>query len=160
MPRRRLAAALLAASAAVAVPLLGAGGASAEEPVGPAAPTALTVTVSDSGRAAASDTYELRCGPTGGTLPRAQSACDRLADLAAQGADPFAPVPEGAVCTEIYGGPATARVSGTWRGRRVDASFNRANGCEIGRWRALEPLLPEPSGTATAAATGPVADGR
>jgi Subtilisin inhibitor-like len=152
---RRLAfAALVSASAAVAVPLVGAGSASASDTVRPAAPTALTVTVSGSGRAAAADTYELRCAPTGGTHPEAQSACDRLSDLAARGQDPFAPVPGGTMCTDIYGGPATARVTGSWRGRHVDASFNRANGCEISRWNALEPVLPEPSGSTEPSGSG------
>jgi hypothetical protein len=37
---------------------------------------------------------------------------------------------------------ATARVTGTWQGRQVDATFDRSNGCEISRWQTLEPVLP------------------
>jgi hypothetical protein len=47
------------------------------------------------------------------------------------------------MCTMLYGGPATAHVTGTWAGRPVDARFDRADGCEIARWDALVPLLPE-----------------
>jgi hypothetical protein len=42
----------------------------------------------------------------------------------------------------IYGGPATAHVTGTWAGRPVDASYNRGNGCETSRWDRMEPFLP------------------
>lgn len=61
------------------------------------------------------------------------------------GRDPFAPVPQGANCTMIYGGPATAHVTGTWAGRPVNADFRRTNGCEISRWSSFEPLLPSTS---------------
>jgi hypothetical protein len=43
----------------------------------------------------------------------------------------------------VYGGPATARVTGMWQGRGVDASFERTDGCEIARWNALVPALPD-----------------
>ena len=45
----------------------------------------------------------------------------------------FGPVPDGAVCTQIYGGPATARVTGRLDGELVDARFSLRNGCQIGR---------------------------
>jgi hypothetical protein len=51
------------------------------------------------------------------------------------------PVPPNVACTEIYGGPATARVRGTLRGKRVDARFDRTNGCEIARWQRNAALL-------------------
>lgn len=47
------------------------------------------------------------------------------------------------MCTMQYGGPATARVTGTWAGRPVDATYERGNGCEIARWDAMVPVLPE-----------------
>ena len=46
----------------------------------------------------------------------------------------LAPVAPNVACTEIYGGPATARVRGTLAGKHVDARFERTNGCEIARW--------------------------
>lgn len=106
-------------------------------------PDKLTVTVSESGNARTNGRYELECGkPASGTHPSAQAACDRLEELAREGKDPFAPVPEDQMCTQQFGGPATARVTGTWQGRRVDATFSRGNGCEISRWQTMEPVLP------------------
>ncbi|MGW6743099.1 SSI family serine proteinase inhibitor [Streptomyces sp. NPDC055025] len=101
-----------------------------------------TITVADTGTAAGDGTFKLTCGPAGGTHPRARAACDRLAELSGEGRDPFAPVAPGAMCTMQHGGDATARIAGTWHGHRVNAVFNRKNGCEIARWRTLEPVLP------------------
>ncbi|MFD3491658.1 SSI family serine proteinase inhibitor [Streptomyces sp. NPDC058690] len=111
------------------------------------AKTRLTVTVSDSGDREADGVYELRCLPAGGSHPVAQQACDRLAELARPtdreaGTDPFRPVPADAMCTQQFGGSATARVTGIWQGQHVDASFDRTNGCEIARWNTLRPVLP------------------
>jgi hypothetical protein len=105
---------------------------------------ALTVVVSDASgaRGGAPMTYELRCAPTGGTHPDAAAACSRLDEVAGEGRDPFSPVPSDRMCTQIYGGPATAHITGSWRGRAVDATFDRRNGCEIARWRDLVPVLP------------------
>ncbi|ROQ81477.1 subtilase-type protease inhibitor [Streptomyces sp. NBC_01260] len=104
--------------------------------------THLTVVVSGSGDPAADGSYELECDPAGGSHPAARQACDRLAQLPGESADPFAPVSPDAMCTQQYGGPATARVTGSWRGRSIDAAFDRTNGCEIGRWNSLRPVLP------------------
>ena len=46
------------------------------------------------------------------------------------------------LCTQIYGGPEVARVTGRFRGNRIWAEFRRRDGCEIGRWERLRPLLP------------------
>ncbi|MEV0781729.1 SSI family serine proteinase inhibitor [Streptomyces sp. NPDC050423] len=104
--------------------------------------THLTVVVSGSGDPAADGSYELECEPAGGSHPAARQACDRLAQLPGESTDPFTPVSRDAMCTQQYGGPATARVTGSWRGRSIDASFDRSNGCEIGRWNSLRPVLP------------------
>jgi hypothetical protein len=57
------------------------------------------------------------------------------------------PVPRRAACAAIYGGPATARVTGKLRGERVSASFRLTNACEIARWRRNAALLgPPPRG--------------
>ncbi|MGW0553332.1 SSI family serine proteinase inhibitor [Streptomyces sp. NPDC002926] len=106
------------------------------------APDKLTVIVSETGNTRTDGRYELECGPAGGTHPSAQAACDRLDQLGRKGQDPFAPVPADQMCTEQMGGPATARITGTWQGRSVDATFSRANGCEISRWQTMEPVLP------------------
>lgn len=105
-------------------------------------PTHLTVVVSGSGNPEADGRYELECDPAGGSHPVAQQACDRLAQLPGESTDPFAPVPRDAMCTQQFGGGATARVTGSWRGRSIDAAFDRTNGCEIGRWNSLRPVLP------------------
>ncbi|MGX1882466.1 SSI family serine proteinase inhibitor [Streptomyces sp. NPDC055287] len=102
----------------------------------------LTVTTAEAGNRAANGTYELKCGPAGGTHREPQAACDRLEELAGKDGDPFAPVPQDRMCTHQHGGPATARITGTWNGRSVDAKFNQGNGCEISRWREMEPVLP------------------
>jgi hypothetical protein len=96
--------------------------------------------------------YELRCHPTGGDHPAAAAACARLDEITVWGRDTFAPVPPDALCTMQYGGPQTARVKGRWAGRPVDATFSRADGCEIARWDRLVPLLPARSGAGEAAA--------
>ncbi|MGW7380218.1 SSI family serine proteinase inhibitor [Streptomyces sp. NPDC054794] len=101
----------------------------------------LTVTVRHAG-AGRDGTYELSCHPGAGSHPDVGGACRAVDRNTRWGREPFAPVAPGSVCTMLYGGPATARVTGTWAGRPVDASFDRSNGCEIGRWDRMVPLLP------------------
>ncbi|MFC4955165.1 SSI family serine proteinase inhibitor [Streptomyces mauvecolor] len=86
--------------------------------------------------------YTLECHPAGGSHPRSQQACDKLDSVTTWGKDPFAPVPKDRICTMIYGGPATAHITGSWAGRPVDATYSRANGCEVSRWDDLVPVLP------------------
>ena len=45
------------------------------------------------------------------------------------------------VCTQIYGGPQTGRVTGTIDGKKVDRRFTRSNGCEIADFRRVAALL-------------------
>ncbi|MEU5364969.1 SSI family serine proteinase inhibitor [Streptomyces sp. NPDC005925] len=101
----------------------------------------LVVTVRDTG-GGADGTYELYCHPRGGSHPEPARACAAVDENTRWGRDPFAPVPEDAVCSMQYGGPATARVTGTWAGRPVDATYDRRDGCRIKRWDRLVPLLP------------------
>ena len=82
--------------------------------------------------------WRLRCDPAGGTVPRPATACTRLAAIER----PFAPVPKDVGCTQIYGGPQVARVVGTFRGRRIWATFKRTDGCEIARWNRVRFLFP------------------
>ena len=82
--------------------------------------------------------WTLRCPSGGGTLPDADQACEQLAQVD----DPFAPVPKGTACTQIYGGPQEADVTGTYRGQPVNAHFERGNGCEIARWDKVGFLFP------------------
>ncbi|MFC8273179.1 SSI family serine proteinase inhibitor [Streptomyces sp. NPDC057271] len=106
-------------------------------------PDTLTVTITRSGHRNADGTFELECGEKpGGTHPAAARACARLDGHAEAGRNPFAPVAKDRICSLQHGGPATARITGQWRGRTVDARFSRADGCEIERWENLEPVLP------------------
>ena len=98
---------------------------------GAAPATDLRITVWPEGRAKDSKTWTLRCAPVGGTLPRAGRACTSLARLR----NAFEPIPSDMVCTEIYGGPQQALVTGRHAGRRVWARFSRTDGCQIDRWK-------------------------
>jgi Subtilisin inhibitor-like len=101
-------------------------------------PTAdLQISVSIRNSEAPSKVWTLHC-PPGGTLPDAAAACDKLGQID----DPFAPVPEGTACTQIFGGPEIAAVSGTFNEKRVDTEFSRGNGCELERWKRVGFLFP------------------
>ncbi len=100
---------------------------------GSAAATSLRIEVRTAADAEPT-TLTLTCDPTGGDHPQAEQACDALA---AAGPQVLEPVPDDQVCTMIYGGPQTARVTGTLDGADVDATFSRADGCEIDRWDTL-----------------------
>ena len=103
------------------------------------APTELRITVWPEGpRGDGVHVWRLRCGPSGGTLPRAAAACRRLSALER----PFAPVPKDVVCTQVFGGPQVARVTGTFERRRVWVTFKRSDGCEIARWNRHRFLFP------------------
>ncbi len=104
------------------------------------AATSLTVTYRADAKAGPV-VLKLTCSPTGGDHPRAAEACDRLAAVQQEGSDPFAKPAPDEICTFMYGGPQTAAVVGTWNGANVNAKFSRANGCDIARWDAIEPVL-------------------
>lgn len=103
----------------------------------------LSFTIADSGNPARDGSYTVRCHPAGGDHPSPVRACGALDRATAGGNDPFKPLAARANCTMIYGGPATAHVTGTWHGREIDARFKRSNGCEIDRWEKLVPALPK-----------------
>ncbi|MEU5594059.1 SSI family serine proteinase inhibitor [Streptomyces sp. NPDC020298] len=142
--------ALSAAPALAAAPAAVHSGVSAPPPVRPedrAATTAtsgdhLTVTVRHAG-GGRDGRYRLSCHPGAGSHPDVGGACRTLDRNTRWGRDTFAPVAPGQMCTMLYGGPATAHVTGVWAGRPVDATYDRSNGCEIDRWDRLVPLLPD-----------------
>jgi hypothetical protein len=70
--------------------------------------------------------------------PRACAAARRIAGLLASGPDPHR------ACSQIYGGPERALVTGTVGGRRIRHGFSRTNGCGVAEWRRAMPLLPRP----------------
>lgn len=88
--------------------------------------------------AVAATTLRLRCDPPSGEHPDPPRAC---ADLAREPA-PFAPLPPDQVCTEIYGGPQTATVRGSYRGEPVMVDLARTDGCRTAQWDLLGALLP------------------
>ncbi|MEJ5914284.1 SSI family serine proteinase inhibitor [Pseudokineococcus sp. 1T1Z-3] len=87
-------------------------------------------------------TYDLVCDGEqgGGTAPNPAAACEALA--AAGGARALGLSAPNQSCTQVFGGPETAVVSGTVNGEVVSADLSRSDGCEISRWDALVPLVP------------------
>jgi hypothetical protein len=94
--------------------------------------------------------HVLLCHPAGGSVPQAQQACRHLDILGG----PVGATPQREMCSMLYGGPETARVTGTWRGRQVNESYSRTNSCQTERWERMEPVLPAVA-TGQAAPTNP-----
>jgi hypothetical protein len=89
---------------------------------------------------AAPKIFTLRCEPPRGTVAAPGAACRKLRAI---GADAFKPTPRGMrACAQLYGGPMTAIVTGSYYGFRVWAKLSRVDGCAIARWNALSFLLP------------------
>lgn len=107
-----------------------------------ASPEAELSIVVDLGQGGTRTTWRLTCGPVGGNHPDPVGACQALE---VNGATALPAVPKDRACTMIYGGPERATVTGTWNGEKVFSTFSRTNGCEIGRWTQMVPLLPEPT---------------
>jgi len=106
------------------------------------ADTQLQISVWPQGYASAEvHRYRLACAPAQGTVPRPGRACTMLSRL---GAAAFAPTPKTTVCTDIWGGPAKARVRGVVDGQAIDARLSLVNGCEISRWNRLAAVVPQP----------------
>ena len=122
----------LLALALAAVLVAGCGG---EEDEAAAEPeTSLEVSVTGGGE---HERWTLTCEPAGGTHPDPEAACAALAEQK----EALAPTPTDVACTEIYGGPQVAEVSGRIDGEAYRGVFRRTNGCEIDRWERLQPLL-------------------
>ncbi|MEA2420226.1 MAG: hypothetical protein QOE60_2432 [Thermoleophilaceae bacterium] len=96
----------------------------------------LTVTLRPNGAGGPARSHRIRCQRLG--TKSEDQTCRSLAGLSA---DQLEPVPSGTACTQIFGGPAVARVSGQLHGQRVDARFELTNGCEIERWDRNRVLL-------------------
>ncbi|MBT2537557.1 SSI family serine proteinase inhibitor [Arthrobacter sp. ISL-69] len=71
--------------------------------------------------------------------PTAAAACTALKDNPAV----LSPAPRKTdqACTQQYGGPQEATVTGIVDDSPVDASFARRDGCEIGLWNAAKDVL-------------------
>ena len=99
--------------------------------------------VLDRGDGTEPERYTLTCTEApDGDHPDAAAACAHLEGIE----DPFAPLPTDMVCTEQYGGPETARITGRWHAEDVDVELSRIDGCRIFQWESLGPLLPPVDG--------------
>jgi hypothetical protein len=112
-------------------------------PPGPGAGNAeLAISVKPSDTEAALN-YTLVCqggAPTSESKhPAAEKACTALKD------NPAILTPStkntAQACTEQYGGPQKATVTGIVDETPVDATFSRTNGCEISAWNAAQAIL-------------------
>jgi hypothetical protein len=125
-------AAFLAPAAAQAVPAA----------VAPPPDVTLNLAVTDA-PGATPQTATLRCRGSraiaGGYLAGVPAqACQQARDLVAfllSQPDP------NRICTDIFGGEQTAKVTGSINGRRVQRAFARRNGCEIADWNRMGLLL-------------------
>lgn len=120
-------------------------GGSEEDPGAPETSGSLAldvrVTVTPEGPGGAARVRHIECQELGEQGEEVR--CRSLGGLEPQDLDA---VPRRTACTQIYGGPATARVRGKLRGTAVSASFDLTDGCEIDRWRRNAALLGPPPG--------------
>lgn len=90
--------------------------------------------------------WTLRCSGAevlpGTTHPTGAAACA----LIAARPEVLSPPPKDQLCTQQYGGPEVATVTGTVKGTPVDRRFSRTDGCGISAWRIATPLLGAPGG--------------
>jgi len=109
--------------------------------------TSLTIVVGIEGVPSIA-TATLSIDPAGVVAGTGYLERDDLAQAAAQLLDnPVAAkrlvegAPADQMCTEIYGGPDIATVTGTLGGAEVNTTFHRNNGCGISDWELFLPLL-------------------
>ena len=141
--RRSAAAALLLAASLLAVPTILTNTVGAAAPAAAAKPNvSLRLTANDGqgdGSSARLTCRRDNATSTGYLRYRPVTACRHARKIAAFLASrPITTRP----CTQIYGGPQTARVRGTIGSRTVDRRFVRRNGCEIADWDRAGTLLP------------------
>ena len=82
--------------------------------------------------------WTLRCEPPAGSHPQDAEACRKLKAMK----QPFKPPRKGLQCTQQYGGPQEAVITGTYQGQRVFASLSLRDGCQIARFKRLAFLVP------------------
>ncbi|UYQ77928.1 hypothetical protein OF385_01765 [Glutamicibacter sp. JL.03c] len=105
------------------------------------AQTSLTITIkADGSKVSAQHTLECSGDQAleASTLPSADQACAALNQQPAIVTPSLDPA---AACTEIYGGPQRAEVSGLLAGEPIQSEFSRSNGCLISQWEQAELLL-------------------
>lgn len=102
----------------------------------------LTIALMDNGTDV-TRTYNLVCqagaAGAGSNHPQAAEAC---AQLSAVGRQVLLTLPrKDQLCTQQYGGPQTALVTGTLDGTAVNTRFSLTDGCQIARWNAFDKVL-------------------
>ena len=103
-----------------------------------ASSTDITITLDADGPGGGKpQTETIVCEGSGGT---SHAACPVVEAIPP---DAGAAVPPDTACTELYGGPDVLKVEGVLNGQNIDATFTRANGCEIERFDRFVPLLQE-----------------
>jgi hypothetical protein len=138
------AAALATAAGAVALALSEAGGAGGAGGV----EASVRLTVSFARDAGARQVAHLRCdgarARADGFLRRvgAARACRHARRIASFLARRPA---RGRACTQIYGGPERARLTGRIGTRRIDRRLARTDGCRIADYDRVVPLVPRPA---------------
>lgn len=109
----------------------------------------LSITVLQSAEAAPQN-YTLACingSPAAESKhPTANAACKALKDNPSL-LNP-APIKTDQACTQQYGGPQTAKVTGAVDGVEVSASFSRTDGCQIALWDAVSAIIGSSGGAA------------
>ena len=116
-----------------------------EEPAGSPAAGAIELTVVHDDGSGRKTTGTLTCR---GADQRAEGALDgraapaQLCKQAEGNAELLTTPPDRSrPCTQIYGGPETAHVTGTIDGKKVNRRFTRTNGCEIADYTRAAGLL-------------------
>jgi hypothetical protein len=71
--------------------------------------------------------------------PKAAAACTALKQNAALLSP--GPRPTDQACTQQYGGPQQATVTGSVDGKAVESKFSRTDGCKIAAWNAAKDVL-------------------
>lgn len=79
-----------------------------------------------------------------GFITDTRAACELVTDNDKARARLVGGAPAKQVCTQLYGGPQRALVTGRIAGRPVDVTVTRADGCGVADWSLLQPLLGPP----------------
>ena len=79
-----------------------------------------------------------------GFIADSRAACDLVTGNEKARARLVAGPPANQACTQLYGGPQRAQVSGRIVGRPVDVTLTRVDGCGVADWSLLQPLLGPP----------------
>ena len=79
-----------------------------------------------------------------GFIADPRAACDLVTGNERARARLVAGTPADRMCTQLYGGPQQAQVSGRVVGRPVDVTLTRVDGCGVADWSLLQPLLGPP----------------